>query len=101
MRKPPGWASETTGQSAKVPAYTTVASPAAKIGSPGTPAKSTPRCPGRQFGVGASKPRNTTAGGRNGHCNRVSSACAAAAPSSDQAASQDANQDAATVTRRT
>jgi hypothetical protein len=66
VRTPFACATLTTGRPATVPAKTTVPGPAAKIGVPAGPARSTPRWPASQGRGGGSKPRETD-GVASGH----------------------------------
>jgi hypothetical protein len=62
VRRPPEWSIETTPRPASIPANTTTPAPTESTGSPGAPARSTPRCPGPYGFAGGSNARVT--GGR-------------------------------------
>ena len=59
VRRPPEWSIETTPRRASIPANTTTPAPADSTGSPGAPARSTPRCPGPYGFAGGSNARVT------------------------------------------
>ncbi|WP_246213408.1 hypothetical protein [Kitasatospora viridis] len=96
----PGCSTATTGRPATSPAKATTPAIAARTGSPGAAARSTPRCPAAHGCGGGLNRRSSAPGPPTGHT-RPGGPIAAAAPATPTEAARSAATDSTAVTSST